>query len=256
MEQSSDNNQLQKAACMIKESVKVVALTGAGSSTPSGIPDFRSEESGLWNRFSPMQVASLSAFHRNPEKFFIWLRPIVHQMLNADPNPAHWALAQLEENHFIDTVITQNFDGLHQKAGSKNVLQVHGTLNTLTCIHCYQQVESSQYQCSYLEKGIIPKCDTCGSILKPDVILFEEQLPSHIWIKAREAATSSDCMIILGTSLVVSPVAELPQYAKENGAKIIIINKTKTYMDGFADVVFHQNVEETLPHITRILLND
>ena len=146
---------LHRAAALIKNANFAVALTGAGSSTPSGIPDFRSEGSGLWTRYSPMEVASLTAFRQNPEKFFEWLRPLVRHMMTARPNPAHYALAQLEQHKYLNIVITQNIDGLHQRAGSVNVLQVHGSLDTLTCIGCYQQVSANGYSTPYIDTGKI-----------------------------------------------------------------------------------------------------
>ena len=125
---------IKKAAELILNAHSVVALTGAGSSTPSGIPDFRSKGSGLWTRYSQMEVASLSAFRQNPERFFEWFRPFAQNILTAKPNATHFALAKLEQTHLLDTIITQNIDNLHQRAGSEKVLQVHGTLSSLTCI--------------------------------------------------------------------------------------------------------------------------
>lgn len=247
---------LKKAATLIREAKYTIALTGAGSSTPSGIPDFRSGGSGLWTRYSPIEVASLTAFRQHPERFFEWLRPLVRHMLTAEPNPAHLALARLEKNKNLDTIITQNIDGLHQRAGSANVLQVHGSLNTLTCIGCYQQVSSNGYVEPYIEGGTIPHCDSCGNYLKPDVVLFEEQLPAQIWLKARRAAEVCDLMIVAGTSLVVSPVAQLPERAKNNGARIILVNKSSTYMDQQADILITGDVAEILPEIAAKVFNE
>jgi NAD-dependent deacetylase len=240
---------IQEAAELILNARFVVALTGAGSSTPSGIPDFRSKGSGLWTRYSQMEVASLSAFRQNPERFFEWFRPFAQDILNAKPNATHFALAKLEQMHRLDTIITQNIDNLHQRAGSVNVLQVHGTLNSLTCIGCYQNVLAKKFQVSYFSTGKIPYCEKCGNILKPDVVLFEEQLPAKIWLKARSVTQNCDLMVVLGTSLVVSPVAQLPEQAITNGAKIIIINKTATYLDEYADVVIHEDTAVFLPKI-------
>ena len=250
MNLKSLNSSLDKAVTLIKNAQFTVALTGAGSSTPSGIPDFRSSGSGLWTRFSPMEVASLTAFRLDPERFFEWLRPLATNILAAKPNPAHFALAQMEEHKYLNTIITQNIDGLHQRAGSVNVLQIHGTLDTMTCIGCYQQVSANGYAASYIDNGRIPHCDACGNYLKPDVVLFEEQLPARIWLKARRATQSCDLMIVAGTSLVVSPAAQLPERAKNNRARIIIINKSSTYMDEFADVVIHGDMADILPEIT------
>ncbi|MFC1996620.1 NAD-dependent deacetylase [Chloroflexota bacterium] len=247
---------LEKAAKLIINANFSVALTGAGSSTPSGISDFRSKGSGLWNRFSPDEVASLKAFRQNPQQFFKWIKPLVNKMLAAEPNPAHFALAHLEKNKLLNTIITQNIDGLHQRAGSVNVLQVHGTLKTMTCIGCYQQVNTNIFTTPFINDDKIPQCNYCGNTLKPDVILFGEQLPAQIWMKARKATNACDLMIVAGTSLVVSPVAQLPEQARKNGARIIIVNKSPTYMDEYASLVIHGDVANILPKITRIILNE
>ena len=246
---------IQKAAFLIQHAKSAVALTGAGSSTPSGIPDFRSSGSGLWTRYLPMEVASLTTFRQNPARFYEWLRPLASHMLAAEPNAAHLALAQLEKQYLIKTVITQNIDGLHQRAGSVNVLEVHGTLNTLTCIGCYQQVSASKFIEPYIERGIIPLCEVCGNYLKPDVVLFEEQLPAQIWLKARRVTEACDLMIVAGTSLVVSPVAQLPEKAWKNGAKLIIINKSPTFMDEHADVLLQGDVADFIPAIATEVVN-
>ena len=243
--------QIQAAANLIKAARYAIALTGAGSSTPSGVPDFRSSGSGLWSRFLPMEIASLSSFRQQPERFFEWLRPLASHMLTAQPNPAHIALAELEQIGVLHTVITQNIDVLHQRAGSRNVLEVHGTFNTLTCIHCYQQVAASAFITPYLQDGIIPRCAQCQTYLKPDVVLFEEQLPAKTWLKARQATKKCDLMIVAGTSLVVAPVAQLPEQAKKHGAYLIIINQTETYMDPYADIVIRDDVSTAIPAIAR-----
>ncbi|HBY09576.1 MAG TPA: RNA polymerase subunit sigma [Chloroflexi bacterium] len=247
---------IQKAARLILNAKYMVALTGAGSSTPSGIPDFRSTGSGLWTRYLPTEVASLSSFNQSPERFFEWLRPLASHMLTAQPNAAHYALALFEKHNYLKTLITQNIDGLHQRAGSNNVLQVHGTLNTLTCVGCYQQFDGEPYTRPYLEQGIIPHCEFCGNYLKPDVVLFEEQLPAKIWLKARQAVETCDLLLIAGTSLLVSPVAQLPERALKNKAGIIIINQSPTYLDALADLLFPGDVAEIIPAIAAEVMHD
>ncbi len=249
-------SEFQQALALWREAKNTVVLTGAGSSTPSGIPDFRSAGSGLWTRYLPMEVASLTAFQRHPERFFEWLRPLADHMLRAEPNPAHYALAQAEAQGRIHVIITQNIDGLHQRAGSRNVLEVHGTLNTMTCIGCYQQYDSADFAPAYLESGVIPRCPACGRILKPDAILFEEQLPAVTWTKARQACEHCDLMIVLGSSLVVMPVASLPLKALKNGADLIIINLTETYLDDQASAVLRGDVAEILPALTTELAHE
>ncbi len=231
-------------------------LTGAGISTPSGIPDFRSTNSGLWEKNDPFEVASLSAFRYNPENFYNWLRTLAAGIYAAQPNPAHFALARLEKDDFLHTLITQNIDGLHQRAGSENVLEVHGSIRTLTCTSCYHQVDGNELAEAYLATGAIPYCQDCGSVLKPDVVLFGEQLPVRPWLKAQEACKQCDLMIVAGSSLEVLPVAGLPMRAIENGAHLIIINHSNTYLDVRADVVFHEDVAQILPRIAAEVLSD
>jgi len=244
-----------KAAELVLASEHTIALTGAGSSTPSGVPDFRSADSGLWTRYSPMEVASLTTFRQQPEKFFRWLRPLAAQILKAEPNPSHMAFATLGQNGFIEAVITQNIDGLHQRAGAKVVIEVHGSLNTLTCIGCYQQYPSNGYIDAYIQQGEIPRCQVCDRILKPDVVLFEEQLPFEPWLKAREEIGKCDLLIVAGSSLVVMPVAGLPMKVIENQARVIIVNKTPTYIDDYAEVVIHGDVADILPAIAKEVLD-
>jgi len=243
------NNGISRAAELIQSSKFVVVLSGAGISTPSGIPDFRSPGSGLWSRFNPMEVASLSAFRYNPEKVFYWLRPLVQKIVKAEPNPAHYAVAQLEQTGHVKTVITQNIDGLHHRAGSLHVLEVHGSFQTMTCISCYKQQDTEDYVKPYIEDGEIPRCPECDSILKPNVVLFEEQLPFETWNQARHATNSCDLMIVTGSSLDVVPVAGLPMRAVENNARLIVVNETDTYIDERADAVLRGDVADILPQI-------
>ena len=239
------------AADIIKASSRAVVLTGAGISTASGIPDFRSPKSGLWQRYDPFEVASLSSFRYQPEKFFKWIQPLFKDILKAKPNAAHIAIAELEAAGYVNKVITQNIDALHQKAGSHNVIEVHGTFNTLVCIGCYRKQPSSRYLEAYIQHAIIPTCPYCGKILKPNIILFGEQLPAKAWLLANEISKSCDLMIVVGSSLEVLPVASLPMRAIENGAHLIIINHSETYLDVRADVVFNQDASIILPILVR-----
>lgn len=242
------------AAKLIKNSHRTVVLTGAGISTPSGIPDFRTPGIGLWTRVEPMDVASLTAFRHNPDRFYEWLHPLAVRMLAAQPNPAHFALARLQEAGYISTIITQNIDGLHSRAGAQDVLEVHGSLNTLTCTNCYHQVSSAAIIDDYVEHCSIPHCPQCGSILKPDVILYEEQLPVKTWLKAEQASKSCDLMLIAGTSLEVMPSAKLPIQALDHGAKLVIVNNAATFVDVRAEVVIRADIAEILPQISNEIL--
>jgi NAD-dependent deacetylase len=244
------------AAEIIQNSTRGVVLSGAGISTPSGIPDFRSTGSGLWEKYDPFEVASLNAFRHHPDEFFTWLRPLAKTMISAEPNAAHYAIANLENRGYIHMVITQNIDGLHTKAGSQNVLEVHGTLNTLTCTSCYRQVSANQYKHSYLGRGEVPVCPDCNSVLKPDAILIGEQLPGRTFLNAKEASKACDMMLVVGSSLEMLPVAGLPMRAVENGAHLIIINQSPTYIDIRADVVIREDLALVIPEIAKEVMGE
>jgi NAD-dependent deacetylase len=242
---------LEDAAELFRNAQRVVVLTGAGISTPSGIPDFRSEGSGLWSRDEPMEVASLSTFRTAPERFFHWFRPLAGQIFYALPNPAHQALAAYEQAGYSKTVLTQNIDGLHQKAGSSHVVELHGTLRTLSCAQCYRQFASEIFLKPFIENGTIPRCPDCNGILKPDVILFGEQLPQSAWQAAQRAVRRCDLMLVAGSSLEVLPVAGLPLQALDRGAHLIVVNNTPTYVNVRADIVITEDVATTLPEIIK-----
>jgi len=242
---------LEDAAELFRKARRVVVLTGAGISTPSGIPDFRSEGSGLWSHDEPMEVASLNTFRTAPERFFHWFRPLAGRILRAQPNPAHQALADFEGAGYQETILTQNIDGLHQKAGSKHVVEIHGTLRTLTCIQCYKQLPSKDFLNAFIENGAIPLCLNCNGILKPDVILFGEQLPQAAWQAAQRATRQCDLMLVIGSSLEVLPVAGLPIQALDHGAHLIVINNTATYVNVRADIIITDNVATIIPEIMR-----
>ena len=240
---------IEFAADLFRGSERAVVLTGAGISTPSGIPDFRSEGTGLWSRDEPMDVASLSTFRTNPEKFYTWFRPLASQIYHAEPNKAHSALAQMEKAGRLKTIITQNIDMLHQKAGAMNVIEMHGTLQTLSCTQCFQQVGFSEFLPPYIDDGIIPRCPSCKAVLKPDVILFGEQLPQKAWSEAQKACRECDLIMVAGSSLEVLPVAGLPMQAVDRGAHLIIVNQTPTYLTVRADINILENVADIIPLI-------
>ena len=246
---------IEDAAELFRKAKCVVVLTGAGISSPSGIPDFRSEGSGLWSRDEPMGVASLTAFRTVPERFFNWFRPLASHIFNAKPNSAHLALAELEKSGCPLTVVTQNIDGLHQKAGSTNVVEMHGTLRTLSCTQCFKQVEATLFLEPYIQEGTLPKCLSCNGILKPDVILFGEQLPQLAWLEAQRATRQCDLMLVAGSSLEVLPVAGLPMQALDKCAHLIVVNQTPTYINVRADVVLMDDVSIVIPEIMKRVLN-
>jgi len=246
---------IEYAAELLRNAKNAVVLTGAGISTPSGIPDFRSERTGLWSRDEPMEVASLSTFRTDPKRFFVWFRPLASLIFSADPNPAHIGLANLEKAGRIKSIITQNIDALHHKAGSKNVIEMHGTLRTLSCTQCFQQTEAKNYLKSFVEQGELPRCPECNGLMKPDVILFGEQLPQQAWYNAQRECRQCDLILVAGSSLEVLPVAGLPMQAIDRGSHLIILNDATTYLNVRADVVIQEDIAVTIPAITEQVLN-
>lgn len=204
-----------------------------------------------------MEVASLSAFRYHPKHFYSWLRPFVQNLFLANPNPAHTALAVLEEHRHLKSIITQNIDALHQKAGSSQVIEVHGTFQTLTCPGCFQQVRATdELLIRFIEGEEDPTCPGCGKILKPDIILYEEQLPVQAWKAARDQVKTCDVLLILGSSLTVTPTCDLPYSALSRGANLIILNRTRTHLDDQAAVSIQGDLEDLLPMIVEKVINE
>jgi NAD-dependent deacetylase len=245
---------IARAAELLRRASYTVAMTGAGISTPSGIPDFRSPDSGLWTQVDPMAVASIFAFRQRPQDFFDWIRPLARLMIEAQPNPAHQALARLESAGRLKAVITQNIDGLHQKANSQRVHEIHGHMRQVTCVRCYQVVPVDGLIEEFLTQGEIPHC-TCGGVMKPNVILFGEQLPLQVLTAARQDITACDLMLVAGSSLEVEPAADLPLLAIGHGARLVIINYQPTHLDERADVLIHADVAKVLPRIVDRTIN-
>lgn len=245
--------QIRRAAVLLKRSQYAVAFTGAGISTPSGIPDFRSPESGLWANVDPMEVASIYGFRQNPEAFYAWVRPLTELTIQAEPNAAHYTLAELENRNILKAVITQNIDMLHTRAGSKTIYELHGHMREATCIHCFTVYPGAPVLNKFLEDGLVPHCVQCGGILKPNVILFGEQLPVREFQAAQKAVRQSDLMIVIGSSLEVFPASDLPNLARQCSAKLVIINLQPTPADPLADVVIHADAAEVLPEMMRCL---
>ena len=239
---------IAKAQELLLQAHHAVALTGAGISTPSGIPDFRSPTSGLWQRANPLEVASIYAFRQRPQDFYDWIYPLTELTLAAQPNAAHLALVHLEQHGPLQAVITQNIDMLHTRAGSETVLEVHGHMRELTCLRCYDIVPSDEILAEFLETGKTPHC-SCGGVLKPNVILFGEQLPVRTMNRAKKEVRESDLMLVAGSSLEVAPAGDLPLLAQQTGSRLIIVNYEKTHVDTLADVVIHADVDEVLPRL-------
>jgi NAD-dependent deacetylase len=242
------DEQVRKAQGLLSQAQHAVALTGAGISTPSGIPDFRSPTSGLWQDVDPLQVASIFAFRQRPQDFYDWIHPLTAKTLAAQPNAAHAALANLEMHGPLQTVITQNIDMLHHKAGSQSVIEIHGHMRELTCLQCYDVVPSETILETFIETGDVPRC-ACGGILKPNVILFGEQLPVGALAESKRQARACDLMLVAGSSLEVAPAGDLPALATESEAHLIIVNYEETYADEMADVAIRADVVEILPRL-------
>ena len=246
------DQQIEQAAELVTKAQNIVAITGAGISTPSGIPDFRSADSGLWENADPLHVASIFAFRQSPKQFYDWIRPHSRLFLEAEPNPAHHALATLEREGKLKAIVTQNIDDLHYKAGSKTVYELHGHLREVTCIRCYETIDSAPVFDKFMQDGEVPR-HHCGGVLKPNVILFGEQLPVREFVSAQLAIKEADLVLVVGSSLEVAPASDLPELALENGARLIIINYQDTYIDGQADLVIHANLSEVLPRLVNLV---
>ena len=225
-----------------------VALTGAGISTPSGIPDFRSP-GGLWTRIDP-SIFDISFFHSRPDISWLYYKQLIEELEGKHPNPAHKALAELEETGLLKAVITQNIDGLHQKAGSKKVLEIHGNAYRAVCTSCGTRY--SIYEAlKKITEGKAPRCPKCGGLLKPDVVFFGEPLPYKVYMESLRLARTCKVFMSIGSSLVVQPAASLPWHAHSSGAFMVIINLQETPLDPVADIVIHDMVEKILPEIVQ-----
>ena len=238
------NEKLEQLQHIIDEGKRIVFFTGAGVSTDSGIPDFRSQD-GLYNqkyKYPPEEIISHSFFVQNPEEFYRFYKD---KMLNltAEPNITHKFIAKLEQCGKCIGVVTQNIDGLHQKAGSQNVYELHGSVLRNYCTKCHKSFSAEYIK----ESNGIPRCDHCGSIIKPDVILYEEGLDQDVLYGAIEAISSADVLIILGTSLVVYPAAGLIRYF--HGSHLVLINRSITPYDSQADLLINDSFQNVFPNI-------
>jgi NAD-dependent deacetylase len=235
----------EELAGLIRESESVVALTGAGISVPSGIPDFRTPGKGLWEKVDPMAVATIDAFHRDTKRFWDFYRPRFHDLADKEPNPAHEALAELERLGLLDAVITQNVDRLHRKAGSEEVIEVHGSIATSSCTSCDASYPLERVQDLFDDDGIAT-CASCAGKVKPDVVLFGEFLPAEAMARAEELCSAADLLLCVGSSLEVYPVAGLPQMTLARGGRIAIVTKSSTPYDRDAAVRMGGDVAEEL----------
>lgn len=231
-------------ADILRRSRRAVALTGAGISVESGIPAFRGSQ-GLWDRYDPMEYAHIQAFHSDPAKVWKMLAELGGLVARAQPNPAHRALARLEEMGRLRAVITQNVDSLHQRSGSREVIEFHGNSQRVVCLKCGR---TGAHESLSLE-DLPPHCP-CGGIWKPDVVFFGEPIPEEASEKAFQYARRCDVMLVVGTSAVVAPAGHLPLVAKQHGAKIIEINLERTHLaETVSDVVWETSASRALTDI-------
>ncbi|MFT8321206.1 MAG: NAD-dependent protein deacylase [Bacillus sp. (in: firmicutes)] len=231
---------------LIKEANHLVVFTGAGMSTESGLPDFRSTKSGLWTKERKAYLSSTDALNTHLQEFIAFYKERVLGIQQYKPHKGHYILAEWERRGLLKRIITQNVDGFHQEAGNKRVEELHGTLQKLHCETCGESYSSEKYSDQEY------KCQ-CGGILRPSIVLFGEMLPERPFQLAEEAAIQSDVFVVLGSSLTVSPANQFPLIAKQNGAKLIIINGEKTDFDYLADVVIHQQIGEVLEKVNEVI---
>ena len=222
----------QRLASLIREAGSVVALTGAGISVPSGIPDFRSPGSGLWENVDPMEVAHIDAWRADPERFWHFYGNRFQTLEGKEPNGAHRALVELEARGRLDAIITQNIDRLHRRAGSSALIEVHGSIDTSSCLACGARFGLDEVRARLDDSPIsVPACD-CGRPLKPDVVLFGEWLPEGALERAYALAAGADLLLCVGSSLEVHPIAQLPGVTRQNGGAVAIVTQGPTPWDG------------------------
>jgi NAD-dependent protein deacetylase/lipoamidase len=242
----------EQLAELLTESECAVALTGAGISVPSGIPDFRTPGEGLWEKVDPMEVAHIDAFRRDPAKFWSFYRQRLEMLGAVEPNGAHQALAELERRGLLGAVITQNIDMLHTKAGSERVIEVHGSIRTSSCQGCEAQFRLEDVEGLFDEDGAAI-CAQCGGPVKPDVVLFGELLPGEAMADAESLATRADLMLCVGSSLEVYPVAGLPSVTLSRGGRLAVITKGPTPFDQDATVRMDGDVVTDLEAVLHAL---
>jgi NAD-dependent deacetylase len=243
---------VERAAEMLSAARTGLALTGAGISAESGIPTFRGE-GGLWTKFDPVKVASIEYFMADPSAYWTASKERGRVAVAATPNPGHSALAALEATGHLAAVVTQNTDGLHQDAGTQRVIELHGSGRTVQCLDCGHREPRAAVQ-ARLDSEMPPRCLICGgTFLKPTVVLFGEALPQAAMQDALALARAADLVLIVGSSLVVYPAADIPVVAMRAGAHSIIVNAEPTPLDRLADVVLHGRAGDILPEIVELI---
>jgi len=242
---------IEALAELIRNHQPCVVLTGAGISTESGIPDFRSP-TGIWARYDPMEYASISAFRRDPAKVWEFYALRFEVLTRAEPNEGHRALAELERRGLVRAVVTQNIDGLHERAGSQDVVEVHGSIRTASCLACGEHVPLADVVTA-LRDAPAPWCPKCGEILKPDVVMFGELLPMDAIDRASALARAAGVLLVVGSTLEVYPIAGLPEETLTAGGELAIVNKGSTPYDGRAAVRIDGGAGEALTALVEAL---
>jgi NAD-dependent protein deacetylase/lipoamidase len=243
---------VQRAAELLAAARSGLALTGAGVSAESGIPTFRGD-GGLWTKYDPVKVASIDVFMNDPAAYWRVSKERGGVALAARPNAGHFALAALEAAGMLSAIVTQNTDGLHQDSGSRRVIEVHGSSRTVQCLDCGMREPRSEVQ-ARLNDEMPPRCRLCGStFLKPTVVLFGEPMPAQAIQEAFALAREADVMLVVGSSLVVHPAADIPVAAVSSGARLIVVNAEPTPLDSLAEVVIHGRSGEVLPELVSLV---
>jgi NAD-dependent deacetylase len=251
-----DDRELSLAADAIRDADTVVAMTGAGVSTASGIPDFRSED-GIWTEYDPNDF-HVRRFRADPEGFWSERVELVEDIFGdrVEPNAAHEALARLEDAGHLDTLVTQNVDGLHQAAGSEDPVEIHGNGQRVVCTGCQRRFDADPVYERVRDGEVPPTCEDCDEVLEPDVVLFGEQLPEHELFRAHAAAEDADAFLVAGSSLTVEPAASLPQKAAQRGATLVVVNLDRTALSDRAEYDFREDVTDALPRLVDAVVGD
>jgi NAD-dependent deacetylase len=242
----TDQDQATRLAELLREARSALVLTGAGVSVPSGIPDFRSPGTGIWEKVNPMEVAHIDAFRREPDRFWQFYGDRFASLVDKQPNAAHEAIAELERRGLIRGVVTQNVDRLHRRAGSTNVIEVHGSIEWSVCPECGGRTSIDQVLEVLAAHPGAPECPACIAPLKPDVVLFGEMLPEVALSDAYALAAEADLIVCVGSSLEVFPVASLPGVTRDGGGRIALITQGPTPYDGDAEVKLTGDVVDEL----------
>ena len=250
---SGDGAGAARLAALLREAERAVVLTGAGVSVPSGIPDFRTPGKGLWEKVDPMEVAHIDAFRRDPDRFWTFYAERFAGLGDCEPNPAHGAIAELERRGLVSAVITQNIDRLHRRAGSRRVIEVHGSIEWSVCLECGARVGLDRVLELVGREPGAPACEACLTPLKPDVVLFGELLPRRAMDEAFSLAAEADLMVCVGSSLEVHPVAALPGVTLAAGGRLAVVNRGPTPYDREAEARLGGDVVDELRAVVAAL---